>query len=122
MPVNARGRIPRTASVTDRLDAARRNRLLFIEERNRLLALLSTVYPSHLAPATRGWPWVICIHAPGGQMAWHLTNEEADSEWFAHLERSVDSHWDGHKTEDRNNRILDSLRKNLLSLSLQKYS
>lgn len=113
MPIKAQGRAPRTATVTDRLDAARRNRKLFVDERNRLLGLLSTVYEAHLFPADRGWPWIICIHLPNGeQLGWHITNEEADSDLFAHLTRLTEGHWDGHRQEDRNQRIVEQIKRN----------
>lgn len=114
MAVNARGRLPRSASMTDRLEAARKNRHIQIEERNRLLGLLASLYDAHLYPSGQGWPWVLCIHIPGaGQAAWRITHEEADSELFAHLKRDTEGHWDGHKQEDRNARILQAIQANV---------
>jgi hypothetical protein len=81
-------------------------------ERNRLVALLSKLWPSHLAqhPAddlawSRDWLTIVCIHAPFGQITWHL--HDAHVPLFAHLTMG-ESHWDGHTTEEKYQRIADA--------------
>ena len=57
-------------------------------ERARLVAFLSTKYPSHLAEASdaeEGFHHVVCVHAPTGQMAWHIADRDRD-DFFQHLD------------------------------------
>src|SRR5262245_50666969 len=60
----------RSKSITERMEGARRNRERAFEERDRLLAIVSTLFPSHLAPSRRkdvSWRYLVCVHLPAGQ-------------------------------------------------------
>lgn len=97
----------RVLSATARMEAARKHRASALLERNRLIAVLSTVYESHLTPTARhqvNWHWVVCVHSPAGQLAWHITDEEADSD-FSHLQRDKRHHWDGHQMLEKLDRL-----------------
>lgn len=81
-------------------------------ERDELVALLSKLYPSHLAehePDDRDWDpaWqtIVCIHTPWGQASWHV---KWDTEYalFEHLDQEhIYSDWDGHSTEQKYDRL-----------------
>ena len=108
-------------SVTSRLNAARRHtkkmeghRASAFYERNLLIATLARFWPSHLSLSKKheehkstdiNRKWVVCIHSPAGQLAWHLTNEEATSELFKWLEKR-ENDWDGHKSAEKPERLL----------------
>lgn len=70
-------------------------------ERNQLVALLSTLFPSGKAKtAIEGWDeaWHGCVYIdfPWGQASWHY---HTDDEWmFEHLPPYT-KEWDGHTTE-----------------------
>ena len=70
-------------------------------ERNQLVALLSTLFPSGKAKtAIEGWDeaWHGCVYIdfPWGQASWHY---HTDDEWmFEHLPPYTEE-WDGHTTE-----------------------
>ena len=87
-------------------------------ERDRLVAALSKLLPSHLAkhPASdtsweRDWMNIVCIHLPGPvnnsyrQATWHIHDSELP--WFAHLvDGNIKCHgWDGHTTEEKYQRL-----------------
>jgi hypothetical protein len=83
-------------------------------ERNRVVALLSAIYPSHLCihdPNDTAWEndWrtIVCIHSPNGQLTWHLHDSHVPL--FDHLEMDH-THWDGHTTEEKYRRV-DELRR-----------
>ena len=71
------------------------------KERNQLVALLSTLFPSGKAKtAIDGWDesWHGCVYIdfPWGQASWHY---HTDDEWmFEHLLPYTKA-WDGHTTE-----------------------
>jgi len=77
-------------------------------ERNKLVAFLSHIFPSHLARHT-GDPWdddwrtIVCVHGPFGQMAWHIHYSE--EYLFSHLDWK-DNDWDGHTTAEKYERLL----------------
>jgi hypothetical protein len=70
-------------------------------ERNQLVALLSTLFPSGKAKTViEGWDeaWHGCVYIdfPWGQASWHY---HTDDEWmFEHLPPYT-GEWDGHSTE-----------------------
>jgi len=78
-------------------------------ERNQLVAALSRLYPSHLMhhPEDPAWDpeWlnIVCIHAPCGQLTWHIMTAELPL--FSHLEVVSDNHWDGHTTAEKYARL-----------------
>lgn len=79
------------------------------EERNRLVAALSKVWPSHWCnhPAEDKtwdpeWRTIICIHSPQGQLTWHI--HLSHQKFFVHLPKG-ENHWDGHTTEEKYERL-----------------
>jgi hypothetical protein len=77
-------------------------------ERNRLVAALSRLYPSHLyldpsiyKPNRHLWP-VVTIQTPAGQITWHLSAKDVDL--FTHLQYG-EVNWDGHDTEEKYRRL-----------------
>jgi hypothetical protein len=81
-------------------------------ERNQLVALLSTLFPSGKATtAIEGWDeaWHGCVYIdfPWGQASWHY---HTDDEWmFAHLPPYTKG-WDGHTTEAKYAAIAAAIR------------
>lgn len=81
-------------------------------ERNQLVALLSTLFPSGKAKtAIEGWDeaWHGCVYIdfPWGQASWHY---HTDDEWmFAHLPPYT-KEWDGHTTEAKYAAIAAAIR------------
>ena len=78
-------------------------------ERDKVVALLSKCFPSHLcrhpdADLTwdNDWRWIVCIHLPTGQATWHIHDSEKPD--FEHLQVE-DNHWDGHNTEEKYRRL-----------------
>lgn len=77
-------------------------------EHDVLVAIISTLHPSHLAPRIgasandTGYTWSVCIHAPTGQLTWLLP--DAALPLFAHLERH-ESDWDEHTKFQRLERL-----------------
>lgn len=81
-------------------------------ERNQLVALLSTLFPSGKAKtAIEGWDeaWHGCVYIdfPWGQASWHY---HTDDEWmFEHLP-AYTKPWDGHTTEAKYAAIAAAIR------------
>jgi len=74
-------------------------------ERNKVLAVLSKILPSHLAkhPADdeeweKGWYNIVCIHFPDYCATWHIHDDELHL--FKHLKQD-ENHWDGSSTEHK---------------------
>ena len=82
------------------------------KERNQLVALLSTVFPSGKAKtAIDGWDeaWHGCVYIdfPWGQASWHY---HTDDEWmFKHLPPYT-KQWDGHTTDAKYAAIATAIR------------
>lgn len=104
---------PQEASeITDAKDAA-------YLERNKLVALLATLYPSGLKrTAIEGWSedWHGCVYIdfPWGQASWHYHDSHA------HLFEGLPPYagvWDGHSTEQKYSGIEYATR---LRIGLQK--
>jgi len=92
------------------LTALRAQKDTAYQERDRLVWVLSKLWPAHLArhpdsdPAWENdWRWIVCIHSPVGQLAWHIHDSERD--WFEHLEVQ-ENDWDGHTTKEKYDRLL----------------
>lgn len=78
-------------------------------ERNQLVAALNKQYPSHMCMHPEEdkewesrWRTIICIHAPTGQLTWHIHDKER--KLFKHLKMRP-SHYDGHTTEEKYKRL-----------------
>ena len=85
------------------LAAARADKDQAYLERNRLVALLSKLFPAGTArTAIDGWSedWHGCVYIdfPWGQASWHYHDSQAYL--FAHLPPYSGS-WDGHTTEQK---------------------
>lgn len=53
-----------------------------------LVAVLSRVWPAHLAPPRKPqqmFPFIVCLHSPAGHLVWRVSEEELSL--FDHLER-----------------------------------
>lgn len=81
-------------------------------ERNRLVALLSKVFPSELGrhdPQDLTWEkdWfnIVYVNLPTGQCSWHIHDSELYL--FSHLKLNLNVKWDGHSTEEKYKRIED---------------
>lgn len=76
-------------------------------ERNRLVAMLASLYPSGLKKtAISGWDeeWHGCVYidTPEGQMSWHY--HERDGWLFEGLPQ-YKGEWDGHTTDEKYARL-----------------
>jgi hypothetical protein len=85
----------------------------FYTERNHLVALLSSLYPSGRAKtAIEGWDeaWHGCVYIdfPWGQASWHY--HESEAYLFEHLPQYTKP-WDGHTTEQKYTAIRDALKE-----------
>lgn len=84
-------------------------------ERNRLVALLASLYPSGIARTEiLGWDpeWHGCVYIdlPTGQVSWHYHDSHA--ELFAHLPPYTKP-WDGHDTAEKYARVMALSRPSL---------
>lgn len=92
--------------------AERENTNNAYKERNQLVALLSTLFPSGKAKtAIEGWDeaWHGCVYIdfPWGQASWHY---HTDDEWmFEHLPPYT-KQWDGHTTDAKYAAIATAIR------------
>ena len=82
------------------------------KERNQLVALLSTCFPSGKAKtAIEGWDesWHGCVYIefPWGQASWHY--HDSDAWMFEHLP-PYKGQWDGHTTEQKYEAIAAAIR------------
>lgn len=107
------GYLREIAELNDRLTDARRQCDGAYLERNRLVALLASVFPARRTKtAIEGWApeWHNCvfIELPTGQVSWHFHDREA--ELFAHV-REEPATWDGHTTEEKYERVAKLARE-----------
>lgn len=85
------------------LAACKNNKDVAYLERNRLVALLSKLFPSGTKKtAINGWSedWHGCVYIdfPWGQASWHYHDSQAFL--FAHLPQ-YQGDWNGHTTEEK---------------------
>lgn len=80
------------------------------QERDRLVALISKVFPACLArhPDSdtswdNDWRWIVFVLLPTGQASWHIHDSELA--WFKHLPRTGAPEWDGHTTDEKYRRV-----------------
>jgi hypothetical protein len=77
-------------------------------ERNKLVAFISKLYPSHLARHLEDPNWdadwmnIVFIDTPAGQLSWHIHDSELSL--FDHIEYG-ENNWDGHTTEEKYDRL-----------------
>lgn len=79
-------------------------------ERNRVVALLASVFPSGLKRTSipdwdEEWNGCVYIDLPTGQASWHFHDREAHL--FSHLP-PYEKDWDGHTTEEKYDRLARS--------------
>lgn len=90
-------------------------------ERNMLVALLSSCFPSQLqrhpdADETweDDWRWIVFVELPAGQASWHIHDSELKQ--FGHLRRDLpEIEWDGHTNDEKYARVLGSMYEDVLS-------
>lgn len=92
--------------------AERENTNNAYKERNQLVALLSTVFPSGKAKtAIDGWDeaWHGCVYIdfPWGQASWHY---HTDDGWMFENLPPYTKQWDGHTTEAKYAAIANAIR------------
>jgi hypothetical protein len=80
------------------------------DERNRLVAALSRVFPSSLERHPEvdktwedDWRWIVFVDLPTGQASWHI--HDSHLPLFSHLPRHQGREWDGHSTELKYQRL-----------------
>lgn len=105
----------------DRIEQLERERDGAYLERNQLVALLASVYPSGIKrTAIEGWheDWHGCVYIdfPWGQASWHYHTSQADL--FSHLP-PYEGQWDGHSTEAKYTAIVEASRATLAELEGQ---
>jgi hypothetical protein len=88
-------------------------------ERNRLVALVSALFPASLERHPEDdkewendWRWIVFIDLPTGQASWHINDKELPL--FDHLPRVEGRVWDNHSTEEKYERIEKLTRKKAL--------
>jgi hypothetical protein len=100
------------ALVNFAIEQERENTNNAYKERNQLVALLSTLFPSGKAKtAIEGWDeaWHGCVYIefPWGQASWHY---HTDDGWmFEHLPQYTNQ-WDGHSTDAKYRAIAKAVR------------
>lgn len=74
-------------------------------ERAHLVALLASMYPSHIGHTDRECPEyaVVIVRLPTGQAAWHISPDDLDL--FTHVAREDADLWDRHTTAQKYERI-----------------
>lgn len=95
--------------LTDEIERLRLDKDGAYLERNQLVALLASIYPSGIARTDiPGWlpEWHGCVYMdlPNGQASWHYHDSHAHL--FEHLPPYTKP-WDGHNTAEKYQRIVD---------------
>ena len=78
-------------------------------ERNILLSLLSVMFPASLekhqpeSDVTYEWSWMVIIDLPGGQVSWHIKDDELPL--FDHLPRLAGRKWNGSEDREKYQRV-----------------
>ncbi len=79
-------------------------------ERNKLVALISKIFPSYLglhevsdSSWDSEWKNIVYVELPTGQCSWHIHDSEMGM--FSHLKFNNNIKWDGHSTELKYSRI-----------------
>lgn len=78
------------------------------EERNRLVAVLASLFPSKMKRTNipgwdPEWHWCVFIDLPAGQASWHV--HESQLHLFEHVRVNHAVEWDGHTTEEKYERV-----------------
>lgn len=108
VPVNSTFIYPDNKKLEEQKNAA-------YKERNQLIALLASLYPSSLERHPEeeewedDWRWVVFIDFPDFQASWHI--HDSDLPFFDHISRLQGRKWDGHTTELKYKNIRNLARK-----------
>ncbi len=91
-------------------DALRKEKDSVYEERNRVVALLASLFPSSLerhpdedTEWEDDWRWIVFIDLPTGQVSWHI--HDSQMSLFANIAPHGGRVWDGHTTEEKYARV-----------------
>lgn len=89
--------------ITEHEEVLKKQKDLAYSERNKLVALLSKVFPSSIEKHEGedwedDWRNVVFIWLPTGQCSWHIHDSELPM--FSHL-TSDGKKWDGHSNEEK---------------------
>lgn len=94
------------------------------DERNRLVAVLASLFPSSLerhpdedATWENDWRWIVFVDLPTGQATWHI--HDSHLPLFDHVPRFVGRKWDGHNTEAKYKRIEAMTRMTAIDAALK---
>ena len=108
-----RGTSERVAELVTEGNELREERDKAYEERAKLIAYLTAVYPSEITPAeSDSGAWnLVFVATPSGQMSWHL-HEDDIVEYFQHLVNLPETGvtWDGHTTKEKYRRLAELTR------------
>lgn len=75
-------------------------------ERNRLVALLASEWPSLIAPDPEDPDYhIVYISIPTGQVSWHIPHHDIHMFRDVKKAKSNQGLWDGHSTEEKHDRI-----------------
>jgi len=107
------------ATLTKERDEARAAKDGAYRERNLCVAMIARLadhlgWPVWLARHEGGewdddWRNIVFIHAPAGQLSWHLHDSEMPNfEWIV---MRIGPAWDGHTTEEKYRRALADIEK-----------
>ena len=87
--------------MNEEIEALKKQKDLAYSERNKLVALLSKLFPASLERHPEedkdwedDWRWVVYIQLPTGQVSWHIHDSELPL--FDHLPAHQGVKWDGH--------------------------
>ena len=112
--MNVLGDAKNMATTEEHLAELERSKNTAYDERNRLVALVSSLFPSSLSrhPVEdkeweADWRWIVVVQFPTGQASWHI--HDSHLVLFAHLERR-DQKWDGHTSQEKYERIANLTR------------
>lgn len=96
--------------MTETIESLRATKDAAYAERNRLVALLTKLFPSSLERHDDSdtsweddWRWIVFVNLPTGQATWHIHDSEISL--FAHLPRCLGAKWDGHTSEQKYERV-----------------
>ena len=117
--INAR----KISAICDEITEQRKWKETAYTERAKLIALLTRLYPSHVAQHDSSdaswdqeWLTIIFVQLPTGQASWHIHLN--DIPLFDHLPDG-ENNWDGHTTDEKYQRVLavraDKLREEVKS-------
>ena len=94
-------------SITDKLEAARKNRYKVIHERNLLILALAkhAGFEAHMVKVDDPGEWdhALCLHTPAGQLHWKLSPEDVKD--FRTLKTLKKTDYDGSKADEKKARL-----------------